>query len=376
MRKVLVVMGTRPEAIKLAPVVRALQTDARFKVVTCISGQHRDMVRPICELFGVLIDHDLDVMTAGQSLDSLTARIVEALPPVFSAEQPDLVVVQGDTTTAFAAALSAFYHKVPVAHVEAGLRTHDLSSPWPEEGNRAMISRLATHHFAPTEAALRNLVHERAPGRITVTGNTVVDAARLAANQMRGARELQIAARLGLAKNRRTILFTMHRRESFGEPAKQVFTALAALAEQHDVDVLFPVHPNPAIRIPAEQILGSCPRIRLVNPLGYDEIICALQRCHLLLTDSGGLAEEAPTFSLPALVLRESTERPECVESGNARLVGHNVALLNSLVGELLKGGSLYQSMASAPNPFGDGHAAMRILDALDEIPMALEIAA
>ena len=369
-------MGTRPEAIKLAPVIRALDADPAVRVVTCASGQHRDMVRPVCDLFGVRIDHDLAVMTAGQTLDSLTARIVEALPPIFAAERPDLVIVQGDTTTAFGGALSAFYHQVPVAHVEAGLRTHDLASPWPEEGNRALIGRLATYHFAPTHAAARNLLAEQVAGQIITTGNTVVDAARLAATQIRGARELQIATRLGISETRRTILFTMHRREAFGDPAVQMFRALAAVADRHDVDIIFPVHPNPAIQRPARRILGNNPRIRLVDPLGYDEIICALQRCHLLLTDSGGLAEEAPTFNIPALILRDSTERPECIDSGNARLVGHDVALLTTLVAQLLDGGPLYDAMAAAPNPFGDGHASARIVDALADRPIALASAA
>lgn len=362
MRKILVIMGTRPEAIKLAPVIRALRANPLVSVVTCTSGQHRDMVRPVCDLFDVAIDHDLDVMSAGQTLDRLTARIIEALPHIFAAEKPDLVVVQGDTTTAFAGALAAFYQKVPVAHVEAGLRTHDLSTPWPEEGNRALIGRLATWHFAPTQAAHRNLLAEGVSGQIVTTGNTVVDAARLAAQQIKGARELQIAARLGLGQTQRpSILFTMHRRESFGAPAERMFHALAAITRQHDVDIIFPVHPNPAIREPAARILGSSPRVRLIDPLDYDEIICALQRCTLLITDSGGLAEEAPTFSTPALILRESTERPECVDSGNARLVGYDVDLLAALVSELLSRGEMFDAMAAAPNPFGDGHAADRI---------------
>lgn len=365
-RKILVVLGTRPEAIKLCPVVLAMKEDPRFEVAVCFSGQHRDMVRPICDLFGVEIDYDLDVMEPGQTLTHVTTAVIERIKPVFEAVQPDVVIVQGDTTTAFCGALAGFYHKVEVAHVEAGLRTNDLMSPWPEEGNRALIGRLTGYHFAPTEGSRENLERENAQGEIIVTGNTVVDAARIAAAKITGPMEAEIAARLGVkASNRKRILFTMHRRESHGEPVERVFRALRQIASQNDVEILFPVHPNPAIMGPATRILSQVENIHLLNPLAYDEIIYALQTSDILVTDSGGLAEEAPTFGCPALILRESTERPECVDSGNAILVGYDTDLLQQLVGELLGEGELYEKMANAPNPFGDGYAANYICNAL-----------
>ncbi|WP_265562232.1 non-hydrolyzing UDP-N-acetylglucosamine 2-epimerase [Sphingomicrobium arenosum] len=365
-RKILVVFGTRPEAIKLAPVILALGADPRFEVATCSSGQHRDMIQPVCDLFGIAIDHDLGVMRPGQSLDHVTAAILDKLPAVFAAERPDVVMVQGDTTTAFSAALSAFYHRIPIAHVEAGLRTKDLASPFPEEGNRALISRLARWHFAPTRAAREHLVAERCPGQVVETGNSVVDAARLALDLLGPAGEAAIAARLGLAApERASILFTMHRRECFGAPATRIFAALRRIAARHDVDILYPVHPNPQVRGPAFEMLGGLDNVRLVDPLGYDEMIVALKCAHMLVTDSGGLAEEAPTFSTPALILRKSTERPESIETGNAELIGHDAALLEARVAELLSGGELHARMSAAANPFGDGRASERIAAAL-----------
>ena len=259
-QKILVVFGTRPEAIKLAPVILAFQGDARFAVVTCSTGQHRDLILPALELFGLRVDHDLNVMQPGQSIDHVTIGILQKLPEVFSAEQPDLVIVQGDTSTTFAAALSAFYHKIPIAHVEAGLRTHDLGSPWPEEGNRALVSRLADYHFAPTPAAYENLLRENVGGQILMTGNTVVDAALIASRNLQGIRELEIALRLSMSSTeQKRILFTMHRRESFGEPVERVLKTLRTIARQHDVEIVFPVHPNPHIAGPARRILSGMP---------------------------------------------------------------------------------------------------------------------
>jgi len=335
------------------------------------------MVKPVCDLFGIVIDYDLDVMLPGQSIDHVTTAVLQRLPAVIEHERPDLVVVQGDTTTAFAAALSAFYHKVDVAHVEAGLRTHDLASPWPEEGNRALIGRLATYHFPPTVASRENLLRERVVGPVEVTGNTVVDAALIAASKIEGARADAIATRLGLHDAARPlILFTMHRRESHGEPVARMFAALRDLAEHHDVDVLFPVHPNPNIHGPAHAILSDVPNIRLVDPLDYDEVVFALQRARILITDSGGLAEEAPTFGTPALILRESTERPESIEAGGATLIGYDTERLKQMVRDLLTDGDLFRSMSSAPNPFGDGRAAERICDVLAGPSFALRAAA
>ena len=376
-QNILLVFGTRPEAIKLAPVALALDADPRFKVSICSTGQHRDMVSPVCDLFGLQLDHDLDIMVPGQTIDHVTTATLSRLPEVFAKTRPDRIIVQGDTSTAFAAGLSAFFHKIPIAHVEAGLRTHDLRSPWPEEGNRALLSRIADLHFAPTLEARANLQRENVAGEIVVTGNTVVDAAQIAAKRVAGVKGLQIATRLGVSTtDRKKILFTMHRRESFGEPVERVFQALRTIAETNDVEILFPVHPNPNVAGPAQRILGRTDNVRLLPPLAYDEMIFVLKKAHLLVTDSGGLAEEAPTFGKPALILRESTERPECVDSGNALLLGYDTVRLQALVTELLGGGERYRAMSSAPNPFGDGHASSRIVDTLAGHAVSLAAAA
>ncbi len=365
-KRVLVVFGTRPEAIKLSPVVLALREDVRFDVTVCSTGQHGQLVAPVCDFFGVMPDFDLDIMEPGQTIDHVTKAILRRLPDVFHAARPDLVIVQGDTATAFAGALSAFFHKIDIAHVEAGLRTFDLKSPWPEEGFRAMVGRLANFHFAPTERAQRNLQREGAPGEVIVTGNTVVDAALAAARKLEGLPSLQIALRLGISTtDRKKILFTMHRRESFGEAVERVFKALNQISRDNNVEVIFPVHPNPNIKHPAQRILGGNSNVRLLEPLSYDEMIFALQSCSLLITDSGGLAEEAPTFRKPTLILRDTTERPECIDCGNGILVGHDTGRLQSLVAELLTQGRLFAAMSSAPNPFGDGRAAERIVNYL-----------
>ena len=376
-KKVLVAFGTRPEAIKLAPVIRALGQDDRFEVYTCSTGQHREMVRPVCDFFDIPVDHDLDVMRPGQSLDHIATTILRRMPSVLEEVRPDLVVVQGDTATAFSAALAAFFARVKIAHVEAGLRTYDLSSPWPEEGFRAMVGRIADFNFAPTERAHRNLVNECAQGEIVVTGNTVVDAALTAAEKLDGLPSIKLALRLGIsATDRKKILFTMHRRESFGEPVERVLSALNDIALKNDVEVLFPVHPNPNICEPARRILGANPNVRLLQPLSYDELVFVLRTSTILVTDSGGLAEEAPTFRKPTLVLRETTERPECIECGTAKLVGTDAERLAQLVAELLSGGCLYETMAAAPNPFGDGRAAERIVNYLAEPADVLAAAA
>lgn len=375
--KVLVLFGTRPEAIKLAPVVLALKDSGAFEVVTCSTGQHANMVKPVCEFFGVDIDFDLDVMQPRQTLDHVATAILNRLPEVLHEVRPGLVMVQGDTATAFAGALSAFFHKIPIAHVEAGLRTYDLKSPWPEEGFRAMVGRLADYHFAPTERSHRNLLRENAQGEKLLTGNTVVDAARIALGKIQGLPSLEMALRLGISTTgRKKILFTAHRRESFGEPIERVFAALGQIASQNDVEVLFPVHPNPDVIEPARRILGHHANVRLLEPLAYDEMIFALNACSIVITDSGGLAEEAPTFGKPALILRDTTERPECVECGNALLVGQDPEKIKAFAAELLAGGQMYDSMAGAPNPFGDGQASQRIANFLAGSASALAVAA
>jgi UDP-N-acetylglucosamine 2-epimerase len=367
-QRALVVLGTRPEAIKLAPVVRALKASGHFEVITCCTGQHANMVAPICEFFQISADYDLAVMRDGQSLNYVMASAVERLGAVFTQELPDLCIVQGDTTSALAGALSAFYSRVPVAHVEAGLRTGDLAAPWPEEGNRLLISRLAAFHFAPTATAERKLLEEGAdPQRVSLTGNTVVDAA-LQARELLGCKRRRLAERFAfLRRDAAVVLFTMHRRESFGPPMERTFQALRRFCITHNVQVVFPVHPNPAVAGPARAILGAQPNVHLCDPLAYDELIYLLERCRFVVTDSGGLVEEAPTFHKPVLVLRDVTERPEAVDAGAAILCGASTSRLTELAEQLLEDGELFRSMSDAPNPFGDGHAADRIASYLVE---------
>ena len=376
-RKVIIVFGTRPEAIKLAPVIRALKRSPRVDVVTCSTGQHRDLVRPICDFFGMDCDYDLDIMRPAQSLTYIAAAATERLGAVMHAEQPDACIVQGDTTTAFAAALTAYYSKVPVLHVEAGLRTWDLQSPWPEEGNRVLISRIADYHFAPTELARKNLLDEGInPDRVIVTGNTVVDAALLTSELLR--REpAAVRERFSfLDPDRPLILCTMHRRESFGPVIERVFRALQQFCVTHNVQMLFPVHPNPQVHGPAHDILGAQPNIHLCEPLQYHELIHALQCCRFVITDSGGIVEEAATFKKPVLVTRETTERSESVDAGSAVLCGSDTAKLARLASELLEDGTLFASMSRANNPFGDGQAAERILECLLDAPQRQVVAA
>ncbi len=364
-QKILIVLGTRPEAIKLAPVILALRADWRFTVTVCSSGQHRDMIAPILALFGIDLDHDLGVMRPGQSLHHVAASVIAGLQQVIAAVAPDLVIVQGDTTTAFAGAVAAHYSRVAVAHVEAGLRTGDLDAPWPEEANRKMIGAIAALHFAPTATAAQNLMREGIDAAsVVVAGNTVIDAAHAAARLTRA--DDDRAVRLGIdPAGPPVILFTMHRRESFGAPVERVFAAMRRLVAARAVQLLFPVHPNPNIAPVAHRILGDLPGVRLCAPLDYADMIVALGMSRFVITDSGGLVEEAAAFHKPALVLRDTTERAESVDAGGAILCGTDDAMLLRLAGELLDDGALYRRMSTAPNPFGDGHAATRILDTI-----------
>jgi UDP-N-acetylglucosamine 2-epimerase (non-hydrolysing) len=366
--KILVVFGTRPEAVKLAPVVCELRRRAGVHVATCTTGQHRELVRPVLSLFGLDCDHDLDVMRPGQALTWIAAAVIERLDPVLAAERPDLVMVQGDTTTAFAAALAAFYNRVPVAHVEAGLRTFDLQSPWPEEANRVLIGRLATLHFAPTRAAVDALLAEGVrPEGVVMTGNTVVDAVLQTAARFDAGRGAALDVRFGfLDASKPLVLFTMHRRESWGEPMRRVFEAVRDFCAGEAVEVVFPVHPNPAVRDLAHAVFAGEPKVKLCDPLGYEEIVYLLRRCRFVITDSGGLVEEAPSFGKPVLVLRDATERRESVEAGCAILCGADRARLRELAGDLLHDAALFRSMSACPNPFGDGRAAARIADAVE----------
>jgi len=364
---VLVVLGTRPEAIKLAPVISELRRHRDVTTRVCVTGQHREMVQPILELFDLRPDVDLALMTPDQRLSSLTAAALTRLEEVVVSTAPDWVVLQGDTTSAMAAALAAFYRRVPVAHVEAGLRTHDLARPFPEEANRRIADALATVHFAPTELARRNLLREGVDSStIHVTGNTVVDALLTVSGLPEDG---QLAH---LPSNRRIILMTAHRRESFGTGLRDVCHAIREIVDAvPDAQCVYPVHLNPNVQEPARAILAGHDRISLIPPLDYVSLVHLMRRSTLILTDSGGLQEEAPTFGKPVLILRDLTERPEAVQAGCARIVGTNRRVIVSAALELLNDRSAYDRMAKIANPFGDGHASKRIVRVLRSWPVA-----
>lgn len=362
MRTVLTVFGTRPEAIKMAPVVRELRARPGVRPLVCVTAQHRQMLDQVLTTFGIAPDYDLDVMREGQDLAGLTAAVVTGLSPLLDDLRPDAVLVQGDTTTAMAAALAAFYRRIPVGHVEAGLRTGDRYSPFPEEINRRLISAIGTWHFAPTERAAGALRAEGiTPAAITVTGNTVIDALLTVAGQ-NGAG----AAPAGDDPGERVILVTAHRRENFGEPLEAICRALATLAaRRQNLRIIYPVHLNPRVQEPVRRLLGGHPRIDLLPPLGYVQFVQLMRRAEVILTDSGGAQEEAPAFGRPVLVLRSETERPEAIEAGTARLVGTDAATIVAETERLLDDPASYRAMARAINPFGDGKAARRIVDIL-----------
>ena len=365
--RVLVVIGTRPEAIKLAPVVRAARA-AGFDVQVCVTGQHREMLRPVLELFDIAPDHDLDLMTPGQTLSRLTSAALEGTTGVIEKCKPSWVIVQGDTTTALAAALAAFYAGVPVGHVEAGLRTNDKRQPFPEEANRRMVDDLADLHFPPTERARTNLIREGHSGAtLRVTGNTGIDALRYAISLDYEIARGPLAA---IPRDRRIVLVTAHRRESFGDGIVAICRALERLVgETDDIQVVYPVHLNPNVQDPVRARLSDNERITLLPPLDYMSLIQLMRASTLILTDSGGIQEEAPSLGRPVLVLREVTERPEAVEAGCARLIGTNESRIVREARRLLEDDAAYQRMAHVANPFGDGHASERIVDALRFAP-------
>jgi UDP-N-acetylglucosamine 2-epimerase (non-hydrolysing) len=360
---VLSVFGTRPEAIKMAPVIRELE---RFRdeisASVCVTGQHRELLDDVLETFDVSPDHDLDVMRPGQSPTGVAAEVLRGLEPVLADVRPDWVLVQGDTTTAAMAGLAAFYAGARVAHVEAGLRSHEPRQPFPEEINRRVAGVVADLHFAPTEAARQNLLAEGTPAdAVLVTGNTVIDALRLARSTPAAG-----AALAALPARGRIMLVTAHRRESFGAPLQRVCAAVAELVSAYpDVHVAFPVHPNPAVRMAVDGMLAGNDRVSLLPPLGYREMVGLLERATLVLTDSGGLQEEAPSLGKPVLVLRDVTEREEAVQAGAARLVGTDVDRILEGASTLLDSPEAYALMSRAANPYGDGHAAERIVAAL-----------
>lgn len=361
--RVCIILGTRPEAIKLAPVIQAFRQDSAFDTQVVLTGQHQEMVAQVMQLFDLQADYDLAIMQHGQTLTDITCRSLRGLETLFQQIQPQIVLVQGDTTTAFAAAMAAFYQQIPVGHVEAGLRTDNLYNPYPEEANRRLISQITYLHFAPTPQAVENVQRSGVVGKIYHTGNTVIDALLTVADRH------PICPVPGLAwEDYRVILSTVHRRENWGEPLQNIATGfLKVLDKFPDTALLLPLHRNPTVRQPLTDILGNHPRVFLTEPLDYSELVGAIQRCYLLLTDSGGLQEEAPSLGKPVLVLRETTERPEAVEAGTAKLVGTDAETILNEATKLLSRPEAYQAMANAINPFGDGHASQRIVQAVKD---------
>jgi len=371
--RILVVFGTRPEAIKMAPVVKALSGEPAVESQVCVTAQHREMLDQVLDLFAIRPGYDLNLMKKNQALHELTANILLGLRPILTEYRPDWLVVHGDTTTTMAASLAAFYEKVPVAHVEAGLRTGNMMAPWPEEMNRRLAGAIARLHFAPTEKAAANLRAEgTAPESILVTGNTVVDALLEVAERVRSQDDLRtsLGARFPFLDpdarpGEKLILVTGHRRESFGQGFENICTALARLARREDVRIVYPVHLNPNVQGPVNRLLGENPRVHLIEPQDYLPFVYLMDRSYLIITDSGGIQEEAPSLGKPVLVMRDTTERPEAVEAGTVRLVGTDVEKIVSEAGQLLDDQSHYQTMARAHNPYGDGRAAGRILERL-----------
>ena len=362
MRKILLIFGTRPEAIKLCPVVRSLREyPTKFDVKVCVTAQHREMLDQVLQAFGVQPDHDLDLMLPGQTLFQSTSRILAGLEKVLESERPALAIVQGDTTTTFCGALAAFYLRIPVGHVEAGLRTGDLRQPFPEEMNRVLTSHLADLHFAATEKAAENLRREGVnPAAISVTGNTGIDAVLYVRDGLAEGR-LQGKCWTELDPAKKLIVVTAHRRESFGGGFERICKALATIANRSDVQVVYPVHPNPNVQDPVQRYLANHPNIRLIEPLSYVPFVDLMRRAYLLITDSGGIQEEGPSLGKPILVLREKTERPEAVIAGTVKLVGTDEECIVREAAFLLDHRKAYEAMAHVHNPYGDGLASGRI---------------
>jgi UDP-N-acetylglucosamine 2-epimerase (non-hydrolysing) len=364
-KKVAVIIGTRPEAIKMAPVIRALNESEHFQAVTCSTGQHRELLDNALSFFDIKPDIDLNLMRQNQDLSQVASGCLTTLKRVFDELKPSIVLVQGDTTTAFAAGLAAFYSKVPVGHVEAGLRTWDKMAPYPEEVYRRMLSELADFHFAPTRRAVQNLKAEQCDeGAIYLTGNTGIDALLWASEKVAPRPDFS-----SLFEGKKLILMTAHRRENFGEPLEKILATVRTFAEKSpDFHIVYPVHPNPNVLEPAHRLLGGINNVSLLPPVGYSDLVYLLTRCHLVLTDSGGLQEESPTFGKPVLVLRETTERPEAVDAGCAKLVGSDPEKILGSLAELSSTDTpMYRHMASRTNPFGDGTAAQKIVKILED---------
>lgn len=383
MKKILLVFGTRPEAIKMAPLVKALQAQQeKFKTIVCVTGQHREMLDQVLAIFDIQPDYDLNIMKQGQNLYDVTSRVLLGMRDVLREAQPDIVLVHGDTTTSTAAALAAFYQQIPVGHVEAGLRTHNIYSPWPEEMNRQITGRITTHHFAPTPLAKQNLLNENVrEEQIIVTGNTVIDALYMVVEKMKNDAELQkglsdILRASGydtnrLESNRRLVLITGHRRENFGNGFISMCSAMKDLSEKYpEVDFVYPMHLNPNVRKPIHEVFGDdltkYDNFFFIEPLQYLEFVYLMEKSTIVLTDSGGIQEEAPGLGKPVLVMRDTTERPEALESGTVHLVGTDYDKIVGEVSTLLDDAEAYEKMSKAVNPYGDGHACERICDYLE----------
>lgn len=372
-KKVLLVFGTRPEAIKMAPLALQLkQQEDGFDTKVCVTGQHRQMLDQVLELFNLTPDFDLNLMKPGQTLSDITSGVLKGLEQVFAEWTPDVVLVHGDTATTFAASLAAYYHKIAVGHVEAGLRTGDIYSPWPEEANRKLTGALTTYHFAPTQSSYNNLIKENIdPKNITITGNTVIDALLTVKEKVETDRAViaQFEQQFNfLDSTKKLILVTGHRRENFGQGFLNICTALANIAKQYpDVQIVYPVHLNPNVQKPVNELLSGISNIYLIAPQDYLPFVYLMNRSYLILTDSGGIQEEAPSLGKPVLVMRDTTERPEAVEAGTVKLVGTDAALIQQSVIELLENTDLYQTMAAAHNPYGDGTASQQIIRALNK---------
>ena len=368
--KTLCIFGTRPEAIKMAPLALALAANNRFEAKVCVTGQHREMLDQVLALFDLQPDFDLNIMRPGQDLTDVTTAILQGLKAVFAEFKPDIVLVHGDTATTFAASLAAYYQQIPVAHVEAGLRTGNLYSPWPEEANRKLTGALANLHFAPTETSKANLLAEGVnPANIVVTGNTVIDALLAVVKRLDQDPQLQAQAAAPTAfldASRKLILVTGHRRESFGGGFERICQALRTVAEQQpDVDIVYPVHLNPNVREPVNRLLSGVNNIHLIAPLDYLPFVHLMSRAHIILTDSGGIQEEAPSLGKPVLVMRDTTERPEAVAAGTVKLVGTDTDTIVAELNRLLTDTEAYRAMSYAHNPYGDGQACTRIIETL-----------
>lgn len=368
--KVLTIFGTRPEAIKMAPLVHALENDTHFEAKVCVTAQHREMLDQVLELFEITPDYDLDLMKAGQTLNEITARILLNLKSVLQEFKPDVVLVHGDTATTFAASLAAYYEQIAVGHVEAGLRTGNIYSPWPEEGNRKLTGALTKYHFAPTETSKRNLLQENyLAENIYVTGNTVIDALLMVKDKINNDTELNanLATKFAMLNtNKKLILVTGHRRESFGDGFERICEALAITAKRYpDAQILYPMHLNPNVREPVNRILKDIDNIYLIEPQQYLPFIYLMDRAYIILTDSGGIQEEAPSLGKPVLVMRNTTERPEAIKAGTVKLVGTDVNTITLAINELMDKTEMYQRMSFSHNPYGDGKACKRILSSL-----------